>query len=89
MALKGTLKDFGIADIFQLIGQQGKTGVLHLSEKDEEVHIGFKDGAVVKAESSTRKKKELLGRMLVRAVLRQTTATDEMFGFARVQEDRS
>jgi len=27
--------------------------------------------------------------MLVRAVLRQPTATDELFGFARVQEDRS
>ena len=26
MALKGTLKDFGIADILQLIGQQQKTG---------------------------------------------------------------
>ncbi|RME22700.1 MAG: DUF4388 domain-containing protein, partial [Deltaproteobacteria bacterium] len=29
MALKGTLKDFGIADIFQLISQQTKTGVLY------------------------------------------------------------
>ena len=31
----------------------------------------------------------MASRMLVRAVLRQATATDEMFGFARVQEDRS
>lgn len=69
MALKGTLKDFGIADIFQLIGQQGKTGVLHLVEGDQEVHVSFKDGNVVRAESSTRKKKELLGDMLVRAGL--------------------
>jgi hypothetical protein len=28
MALKGTIQDFGVADILQLIGQQGKTGVL-------------------------------------------------------------
>ncbi|MFN7133213.1 MAG: DUF4388 domain-containing protein [Myxococcales bacterium] len=69
MALKGTLKDFGIADILQLIGQQGKTGVLHLSNRENEVHIAFKDGNVVRAESATRKKKELLGRMLVRAQL--------------------
>ena len=69
MALQGTLGDFGIADIFQLIGQQGKTGVLHLNGKDEEVHISFKDGNVVKAESAARKRKELLGHMLVRADL--------------------
>ena len=69
MALSGTLKDFGISDIFQLIGQQQKTGVLHLSEKDDEVHVAFKDGNIVRAECSTRKKKELLGDMLVRAAL--------------------
>jgi hypothetical protein len=69
MALQGTLGDFGIADIFQLIGQQQKTGVLHLSGKDEEVHIGFKDGNVVRAETAARKRKELLGHMLVRAGL--------------------
>ncbi|MFZ5471097.1 MAG: DUF4388 domain-containing protein [Myxococcota bacterium] len=67
MALKGTLKDFGIADIFQLIGQQQKTGLLHLKSKDQEVHIGFKNGDIVKAENTTRRKKDLIGNMLVRA----------------------
>ncbi len=67
MALRGTLKDFGIADILQLISQQQKTGLLHLKNRDEEVHISLKEGLVVRAESSTRKKKELLGDMLVRA----------------------
>ena len=67
MALQGTLKDFGIADILQLIGQQQKTGTLHLKSKDQDVQVGFKDGSIVKAESSTRKKKDLLGNMLVRA----------------------
>ena len=50
MALKGTLKDFGIADILQLIGQQGKTGTLHLKAKDQEVDISFSEGAIVRAE---------------------------------------
>src|SRR5688572_169794 len=67
MALKGTLKDFGIADILQLIGQQQKTGLLHLKAKEQEVHVGFSDGNIVKAESSTRNKKDLIGNMLVRA----------------------
>ena len=67
MALKGTLKDFGIADIFQLISHQSKTGVLHLKTKNKEVRIAFSNGDVVRAESTTRKKKDLLGTMLVRA----------------------
>lgn len=69
MALKGTLKDFGIADILQLIGQQQKTGTLFLKSKDHEVAIGFKDGNIIRAESTTRKRKELIGNMLVRAEL--------------------
>ncbi len=69
MALKGTLKDFGIADILQLIGQQGKTGTLHLKTSHQEVHIHFREGAIVRAESSTRNKKDLIGTMLVRAQL--------------------
>ncbi len=69
MALKGTLKDFGIADILQLIGHQQKTGTLHLTARDQEVHVAFKDGAIVRAESASRKKKDLIGNMLVRAEL--------------------
>jgi hypothetical protein len=67
MALKGTLKDFGIADIFQLISHQSKTGVLHLNSKEQEVNIFFASGNVVRAESTTRKKHDLLGSILVRA----------------------
>jgi hypothetical protein len=69
MALQGTLKDFGIADILQLIGQQQKTGTLHLQSKDQEVLVGFRDGSIVRAESTTRRKKDLIGSMLVRAEL--------------------
>jgi len=67
MALTGTLKDFGIADILQLIGQQQKSGVLHLRGKDKSVNVHFVDGNVVKAESTSRSRKDLLGSMLVRA----------------------
>jgi len=69
MALAGTLKDFGIADILQLIAQQQKTGVLHLRSKDQEVKVGFVDGAIVSAESATRKKRDLFGHLLVAAEL--------------------
>jgi hypothetical protein len=67
MALKGTLKDFGIAEILQLIGQQAKSGVLHLVGRDEEIHISMADGCVVRAEHAGRKAKEKLGTRLVAA----------------------
>ena len=67
MALKGTLKDFGIAEILQLIGQQAKSGVLHLESKDDAIHIAIADGNVVRAESAGRKTHERLGNRLVRA----------------------
>jgi hypothetical protein len=67
VALKGTLKDFGIAEILQLIGQQAKSGVLHLESPDDEIHIAMADGSVVRAESAGRKAKEKLGTLLVRA----------------------
>ncbi len=69
MALKGTIKDFGIADIFQLIGQQTKTGVLVLKHETDEVRVYFQSGAVVRAESSTRPQSQLLGQMMVEAEL--------------------
>ncbi len=49
MALKGTLGDFSIAEIFQLIGQQQKTGVLSVSNDSGVVHVIFDCGRVVGA----------------------------------------
>ncbi len=69
MALKGTLKDFGIAEILQLIGQQAKSGILHLESRDDAIHIAIAEGNVVRAESAGRKTSERLGTMLVRADL--------------------
>lgn len=86
MALTGTLRDFSAADIFQLIGQQAKSGVLHLrSGKGEEVHISFHQGSVVGAEHVSRSRKDLLGSMLVRARL----ITEEELSTALEEQRRS
>ena len=77
MALKGTLKDFGIADIFQLISHQNKTGILHLQSKEHEVRIFFVNGDVVKAETPTRKKEDRLGALLVRAGIVDQSSVEE------------
>ncbi len=67
MALKGTLKDFSLADIFQLIGLQKKTGVLTLKSGQEVVTVSFLEGNVVAADSLHRRLEDRLGTVLVRS----------------------
>jgi hypothetical protein len=68
MALEGTIRDFGLPDIFQLIGLQRKTGLLTLTnEKDVVcVTITFEAGMVVMAVSSARRLEDRLGNVLVK-----------------------
>ena len=68
MALEGSIRDFSLADIFQLIGIQRKTGVLTLKndEKDEEVKVSFLNGMVVNADSKTKRLDDRLGTVLVK-----------------------
>ncbi|MDT8274345.1 MAG: DUF4388 domain-containing protein [Desulfomonilia bacterium] len=47
MALLGTLKGFGVTEIFQLISQQMKTGSLILSSPKAKVTIAFENGVIV------------------------------------------
>lgn len=67
MPLSGTIQDFGVADIFQLISQQVKTGRLTLSNGVESVVVLFRDGAVIHAENVTTPIERLFGNLLVRA----------------------
>lgn len=67
MALEGTLKDFSLADIFQLIGLQRKTGVLTLRGKDDTVTVTFLDGKVVGADSLNRRLENRLGTVLMKS----------------------
>jgi hypothetical protein len=67
MALRGTLKDFGIADILQLVGHQSKSGVLTVEHGSEKMQIFFSNGDVVYAEPAARRERDLLGRKLVLA----------------------
>lgn len=86
MALRGTLKDFGIADVFQLIGHQGKSGKLTVTNRDEAVEVYFYEGNVVRATPHSRKRKDLLGSMLVRA--EAITDTELKNALARQQQDK-
>ncbi|MEE9219137.1 MAG: DUF4388 domain-containing protein [Acidobacteriota bacterium] len=67
MALEGTLRDFSLADIFQLIGIQRKTGILTLKNEDDVVTVSFVDGSVVAADSYHKRLEDQLGNVLVKA----------------------
>lgn len=66
MALEGTLRDFSLADILQLISLQKKTGLLTLKSPDDAVTLGFHEGRLVSAESSAKRMDTRLGTLLVK-----------------------
>jgi hypothetical protein len=71
VGLSGNLRDFGIADVFQLIGQQRKTGVLELKGNEVRIHVTFDQGSVVTASPAVGRATDAdpLGEMLVRCGL--------------------
>ncbi len=82
MALQGTIRDFGLPDIFQLIGLQRKTGILTLvNDKDKEsVTVTFETGMVVMADSSERRLEDRLGNVLVKQGKIARERLDEALG---------
>jgi len=69
VALRGNLRDFGIGEVFQLIGQQRKTGILEVEATSEKLRMGFLEGAVVWAAPVGPHQHAALGDMLVRVGL--------------------
>ncbi|HET7452598.1 MAG TPA: DUF4388 domain-containing protein, partial [Thermoanaerobaculia bacterium] len=67
MALRGTLRDFSLGEILQLISFQRKTGVLTVEGEEDTVSVSFLDGKVVAADSLKRRFENRLGNLLVRA----------------------
>ena len=66
MALEGTIKDFGLADILQLLYFQRKTGILSLESMRDRVKLLFIEGNIVGAESRKRTEANRLGKVLVK-----------------------
>jgi hypothetical protein len=77
VALRGNLEDFGIAEVFQLIGQQRKTGVLKLVLGERTLRIAFDEGAIVWGWWGGQREHGALSEMLVRCGLatRERVAT--------------
>lgn len=84
MALQGTLKDFSITEIIQLIGQQLKTGVLRVRRGKKLVEIYFVDGMIVHVYSNYRGEKDLIGEILVKA---QLITQEQLERVLRIQKE--
>jgi hypothetical protein len=66
VALRGNLRDFGISDVLQLIGQQRKTGMLEVHGFGQRLHVHFIEGAVTTAITAGPHDFAALGDMLAR-----------------------
>lgn len=66
MALEGSLREFGLADILQLISLQRKTGSLTVESRLDRVRIVFHEGHITGAESKKKGDEHRLGNVLVK-----------------------
>ncbi len=66
MALEGTLSDFSLPDIFQLISLQRKSGILTLKSSRDVISIYFTEGNILAADSEQDPIESRLGYYLVR-----------------------
>ncbi len=66
MALEGSIKEFGLADILQLIYYQKKTGMLLIEGPIDRVKVYFNEGNVVTIKSARRPEDNRLGRILLK-----------------------
>jgi hypothetical protein len=67
MSLQGILADFPVADVFQLIAQQRKTGVLEVERKARILLVYFLEGQVLSARPSETRPDGSLAQYLLRA----------------------
>jgi len=67
MALAGNIKEFGLADIFQIVSLQQKTGELIVKGSEGSVTVVFEKGMIVGADASFRQVENRLGQVLVRS----------------------
>ena len=82
MALEGSLRDFDLFSLFNMIKIQGKHGTLVLSQGQEFVKVFFENGEIVGCDSNQVRMEDRLGTMLVR--LGRLTG-EELLGMVQIQ----
>jgi len=66
MSLEGVLSDFGVGEIFQLIGQQRKTGLLEIKRGTSAFEVCFVEGQVLRAHPVDARPDGALAGFLIR-----------------------
>ena len=66
MSLEGSLKEFGLADILQLLYLQRKTGVLTLEGRMDRVRLMFYEGNIISAETRRKVEANRFGKLLLK-----------------------
>src|SRR5574340_572471 len=66
MSFEGSLKEFGLADILQLIYFQRKTGVLTLEGRMDRVRLLFYEGNIISAETRRKVEANRFGKLLLK-----------------------
>jgi len=67
MALAGNIKEFGLADIFQIVSLQQKTGVLTIEGAEGKASILLENGLIVGADATFRPTEERLEQSLTQS----------------------
>jgi uncharacterized protein DUF4388 len=67
MGLEGTLAEFSVTDILQVLGLQRKTGTLTVEGKDDTIVVSLLGGEVVSADTASHGLEESVGTLLVRS----------------------
>lgn len=67
--MRGSVEDFGLADILQLIAKARKSGVVTVANDEDEVSVTIKDGFIFDAQKTDRPSDAQLASRLVRAGL--------------------
>lgn len=80
MGLEGSIEEFGLADILQLIYFQKKTGVLSVESRLGKIKLYFHSGDVVGTESKKRTEEKRLGKILVKKGLLSDQKLNEFLG---------
>ena len=66
MPLQGNLKDFGVAEVMQLLASQEKTGILRLNGDPGRAGLVFESGQIASALDSQLSRQDPFREFLVR-----------------------
>ncbi len=85
MAFKGTLREFKVPDILQLISLQKKTGILTFTSSDGFITLIFENGLIIGVDAFPKKLETRVGHVLVK----QDLVSEEMLQRALVIQKRT